>query len=243
MSIQTVAIPRGSGQKDMRGWLALPNPDDADNEDAPGVLVIHEIHGLIENQKAILERFAANGYVALAPDLYDGSGPKALCVVRSMLSMWRGKGAAMKDLRFARKFLEVQPQVDASRLGAAGFCMGGGFALLMALEPGISAVAPYYGSTPTFFKAKEPSCPVIGGFGGRDMIFAPLGKKLEKHLNKRAIPNDVKHYPKAGHSYMTKERGGFQEWLAALPPMRVGYNHDAAEDSWERMLSFFGEHI
>ena len=96
----------------------------------PGVIVIHEIFGLNDDIRRITGRVAGLGYAAMAPDLYDGYGLKLICVAQTTRALSRGSGRPFDDLNAARDFLQKQPGVDLSRIGAIGFCMGGGFALL-----------------------------------------------------------------------------------------------------------------
>ncbi len=205
--------------------------------------MLHEIFGLNDDIRRIARRFAENGYVALAPDLFDGPGPRVLCVARAVHAMKTGDGAALRDLDRARRHLAALPEVDAERLAVAGFCMGGGFALLLALRAPFRAAAPHYGEVPRHEADLHGICPVVAGFGGRDAMFRPHGERLERHLTALGVDHDVKIYPDAGHSYMNQHAPGLIGRLGALGPMRVGYDHDAAEDSWARILSFFALHV
>lgn len=232
----------------MRAWLAKPHQGQGK---FPAVLVIHEALGLVENIEPIVDRFAQNGYVALAPDLFDKPEPKPLCISKAMLTMMTGHGDAIHDLDNALSHLASLEAVDSQRLAACGFCMGGGFALLMALE-GVSglafshrlkASAPYYGRAPVFFRNAEKSCPVVAGYGRKDLLFGDVGDKLTELLSRNGIPHDIKTYPDAGHSYMTYELPGLLYRLGKAGPLRVAYRPDDAEDSWQRMLKFFAEHV
>ena len=234
MTIEIVSFP-GAGDRRQRGWLAQPEHAGP----APGVLVIHEILGLVENQKPVLERFAAEGFVALAPDLFDRPGARPLCVVRTLNDLRRGEGGALDDLRAAMGFLRAHPRVAGDRLGVAGFCMGGGFALLMALEPGVGAVAPFYGTSPAYLDRVAESCPVVASFGDRDLVFRRSAERLRTALERAGVEHDFRSYPDAGHSFMTGDLPGVTGKLGAIGPLRVGYRRDAAEDSWRRMLDFF----
>ena len=224
----------------MRGWVC--EPDAAENS-APGVLVIHEATGLVPNIKPVLRRFAENGYVAMAPDLFDKAGSKPLCVARTMLTMVTGKGDAMDDLASAKDYLKEHRLCNPDRLGVAGFCMGGGFSLLMALTSDVKASAPYYGMSPVYLEQIENSCPVIASYGGRDALMKPAWPRLKKALKSSSIPHEFKVYPDAGHSYFTEDQPGVLFQMGKAGPLKVGYRPDDAEDSWQRMLSFFGEHI
>ncbi len=223
----------------MRAHLALP----AGHAVRPGVVVLHEIFGLNEDICRLTDRFAAAGYPALALDLFDRPGARALCIAKTILSYKTGTGAAFSDIDLAREFLAARPEVDAERMAIAGFCMGGGFAILAALEGPYRVAAPYYGDVPKDVKRLEGICPVVAGFGGRDRLYASHGERLERHLTALGVAHDVKIYPEAGHSYMSRHERTLFVRFAARGPMKLGYVESAAEDSWRRMLSFFEKHL
>jgi carboxymethylenebutenolidase len=162
-----VKFPSSTGRP-MSAALAVPTA----MEPRPGVIVIHEIFGLNDDIRRIAARFADLGYVALAPALFDNGSPPVLCVARTLLSLQRGEGPAFADLDAARAWLGARPEVDASRIGAVGFCMGGGFALLYAVRAPLGATAVFYGDVPKTADGLRGVCPVLGGYGGRDRFFA-----------------------------------------------------------------------
>jgi carboxymethylenebutenolidase len=137
----------------------------------------------------------------------------------------------------------ARPEVVGERIAIAGFCLGGGFALIAALQGPYKAAAPYYGEVAKDLKHLEGICPVVGGYGGRDRIFASHGERLERHLTTLGVEHDVKVYPDAGHSFMSQHDQTLLVRLAARGPMKVGYDANAAEDSWRRMLTFFERHL
>jgi len=147
-----------------------------------------------------------------------------------------------KAIEAARAWLAADPDVDAARLGVAGFCMGGGFALLLGVRGGVGAAAAFYGDVPEDAAELEGICPVVAGYGGRDRIFGANGLRLAEHLEKLGTPHDVETYPTAGHSFMSRY-DGVTALLAPLGPLHAGYDEAAAEDSWTRMLAFFTEHL
>src|SRR6266852_3574231 len=136
METTEVSFTASSG-KPMRAALAAPSKTGK----YPGVIVIHEIFGLNDDIRRIAARMAGLGYVALAPDLYDGPGSRLVCIARTLLTLNRGEGAAYKDLDAARKYLQQQPGVDSTRIGVIGFCMGGGFALMFAARAPLAVAA------------------------------------------------------------------------------------------------------
>ena len=232
-----VAFPAATGRP-MRAALAVPGAAGP----RPAVIVIHEIFGLNDDIRRITGRFADLGYVALAPDLYDTGGARALCVARTMLSLNRGSGPAFADLEAARTWLATRPEVDAARTGVVGFCMGGGFALLYAVRAPLGVAGVFYGQVPAKAEALDGVCPVLAGYGGRDRPFAGQGRRLESLLTELGVPHDVQIYPGAGHSYMSRHTG-LLATLAAYGPMAVGFDAEAEADSWARIEAFFRAHL
>jgi carboxymethylenebutenolidase len=108
------------------GYLAMPAGEGA----FPGVVVIHEAYSLNENIREIAERFAGEGYAALAVDLFSARS-RAVCMARFMAGMLRGSPArfGIADLQASFSYLSAMPQVDRARIAAIGFCMGGAFVI------------------------------------------------------------------------------------------------------------------
>ena len=210
----------------------------------PGVVILHESFGLNGDIRRIARRFAAEGYAALTPDLYS-HGRRIVCLSRVMLDMVSGHVAReVADIHAARDALAAQEEVDAGRIAVAGFCQGGGFALIAGAERGFAAAAVNYGTVPSGRSRLDGLCPVVASYGGRDRIVGrAMAERLERHLTALGVPHEVKTYAEAGHSFFSKP-DGWQGWLARMPsPMAVGYNEAAAEDGWRRMLAFFEEHV
>ncbi len=237
--LQELEIPGANGRA-IAAALALP--DEPANSALPGLLVIHEIFGLNDDIRRIAGRFADAGYVAVVPDLF-GSGFRPACILRVFQALYARKGQAFDDLDAAREWLARRPEVDSSRLGIAGFCMGGGFALMYGIRAPFGAVATFYGETPSRIDELEGICPVVAGYGARDRLFAGKGRRLDAMLDELGIDHDVVIYPEAGHSYMNKHEPSLFERLGAIGPMHVGYNEEAANDSWRRMLDFFSRNL
>lgn len=221
---QTVHFPFGAEQRP--GYIARPEG----NGPFPGVVVIHEIYGLNDNIKDIAERFATEGYVALAVDLF-GERNRALCmfnILRSQLFSPLENGG-IRELKSALTYLEEQPGVDAKRIGAIGFCMGGGIAIAWATSDNrLQAIAPYYGTNPRPLEAVKRLCPVVGSYPEKDFT-AGAARKLDTELTKNNIEHDIKIYPGAQHSFFN-DKGR-------------AYNEEAAQDSWSRVLTFFSVHL
>jgi carboxymethylenebutenolidase len=220
----TVSIPTGSST--LSAYLA--EPDGAGP--FPGVVVIHEIYGLNDDIKGIAERFAAEGYAALAVDLFAGRN-RALCMARMMGGMMLNslQHGGIGDLKATLSFLESHPNVDRARLGAVGFCMGGNFAICWACtDPRLKVVAPFYGMNPRPLEAVARACPVVGSYPEKDFT-AGAARKLDAVLDRYKVPHDVKIYPGARHSFFNR--------------FGRNYNEAASADAWTRTLEFFREHL
>lgn len=210
----------------------------------PGVLVLHESFGLNGDIRRIARQFADAGYVAIAPDLYS-HGTRLICLTRVIVDMLRGGvSREIADILAVREALADRRDVDPERIAIAGFCQGGGFALVAGTHPGFRAAAVNYGNVPRSSEPLKGVCPVVASYGARDMIFGrDLARRLERHLETLGVAHDVKTYDGAGHSFFSKVEG-WQGWLARVPtPLAAGYDEAAAEDGWRRMLTFFEEHV
>jgi carboxymethylenebutenolidase len=210
----------------------------------PGVVVLHESFGLNDDIRRIAARFAQAGYAAIAPNLYS-HGTRIVCLSRVMVDMLSG-GVTREigDVHATREALAARAEVDPGRIAVAGFCQGGGFALVAGARPGFSAAAVNYGVVPSDRSLLDGVCPVVASYGAKDKIVGrKMAERLERHLEALGVPHDVKTYDDAGHSFFSRV-DGWQGWLARVPtPMAVGYDEQAAEDGWRRMLAFFGEHV
>jgi carboxymethylenebutenolidase len=210
----------------------------------PGVLVLHESFGLNDDIRRIARRFADAGYVALAPDLYS-HGSRIVCLSRVIVHMLRERiDREVQDILAARAALAARPDVDGQRIAVAGFCQGGGFALIAGARGDFSAAAVNYGVVPAERSQLDGICPVVASYGARDRVAGRnMAQRLERHLEALGVPRDIKTYDGVGHSFFSQV-DGWQGWLARLPsPMFVGYDERTAEDGWRRMLAFFGEHV
>jgi carboxymethylenebutenolidase len=232
-----VATPDGAS---LRAELFLPSGEGP----YPGVVVLHESFGLNDDIRRIAGRFAEAGYAALAPDLYS-HGTRIVCLTRVMVDMMSGGVAReIADIHAAREALAARPELDAARIAVAGFCQGGGFALVAGAQPGFSAAAVNYGVVPSDRSQLDGVCPVVASYGARDRVVGRrMAEQLERHLSALGVAHDVKTYDEAGHSFFSQV-DGWQGWLARVPtPMAVGYDEQAAQDGWRRMLAFFEEHV
>src|ERR1700730_17604896 len=208
---ETISFPAGSNTAQREGYLVRPDGDGP----FPGVVIIHEIYGLNENIKDIARRFADVGYVALAVDLFTGRN-RTVCMFRFMGQMLFTplNNTSVHALKEALTFLAQQPAVDAEKLGAIGFCMGGGFAIAWAsTDNRLKAIAPYYGSNPRPLEAVSRLFPVVGSYPHKDFT-TTQGQKLDVELDRYNIAHDIKIYPGAKHSFFNDAGRNYNEAAA-----------------------------
>jgi carboxymethylenebutenolidase len=217
------------------GYLAVPA---AAGGPWPAVVVIHEAFGLNDDIRAKADEFAARGYLALAPDLFDGKS-WIRCIRSAFRQLQAGSGPAFTMLDAAREFLAARADCTG-KAGVIGFCLGGGFALLSAPR-GYDVAAVNYGDVPKDAEtALAGSCPVVGSFGGRDPMGTKPPERLQRALTVLEVPHDIEVYPGAGHRFMT-EASGVTGVLAKVA--RMTFQPADAADAWRRIYEFFGTYL
>jgi carboxymethylenebutenolidase len=218
-----VEYPSNGGKTS--GYLATPA-----SGKGPGILVIQEWWGLVGHIKKVCDRFAAEGFTALAPDMYHGqtaSEPDEAGKLFMALNIAR----AEKDLRGAATYLLGQS--STKKLGAVGFCMGGQLALFAAtLNPAVGACVNFYGIHPNVKPDySKLSGPVLGLFAERDQFVNPTtARALDVAIKGAGKQSEIHIYPGADHAFFNDERADV-------------YNKPAAEDAWKRTLAFFRRHL
>jgi carboxymethylenebutenolidase len=215
-----------SGDETVQAMLYTP----AGKGPFPAVIVIHEYWGLNDWVKEQASKLADQGYEALAIDLYRGRVATTPDMAHELM---RGvpEDRAKRDLHAAFEFLQSQPNVKKNRVGAIGWCMGGGYSLDVALqEPTLAAGVINYGHLATDPEAlKKINAPILGLFGGQDRGITPDDvHKFEAAMKQLGKKIDVKIYDDAGH--------GFEN-----PNNKDGYRADDAVDAWKRTGSFLAD--
>lgn len=225
------------GSQPLRGYLAKPDGEGP----WPGVVVVHEAWGLDDVMRRQADRLAAAGNLTLAVDLFSQGGAMR-CLVATFRSVLAGEGRAFRDIEVARQWL-TESSDCTGKTGIIGFCMGGAFALLTA-KSGFAASSVNYGMLPRDLdKALEGACPIVASYGGKDRGLRTAPAKLEAGLTKAGIPHDVKVYPSAGHSFLNDAENGPQILRPLLRVAGMGPEPTAAADAWQRIDSFFAEHL
>ncbi|MBJ8343345.1 dienelactone hydrolase family protein [Antrihabitans sp. YC2-6] len=225
---------------ELRAYLAVPDGDGP----FPGVVVLHEgVVGLNDDMRKQSDRFAEQGYVALAPDFYS-TGPRMMCMQSTMRDMLSARGKSFEYIEAARRWLADREDATG-RVAVAGFCQGGGFAVVAAARFDFAAAAVNYGSLPSnVVKELEGACPIVASYGKRDLSLLGCANKLESTLAELGVPHDVKEYSDAGHGFLS-------EWSAPGPlsiamkvsPMAYGVGRQHLDDGWARIFAFFDEHV
>ena len=205
----------------------------------PGMVLIFEATGLHVEMQRLADEVARAGYVVIAPDLY-ARGNAVLCFARLMQDLKAEKGRGVDDLLAARTWLCAQPFVQPERIATMGFCLGGGFALVLAKTGLFRVAADFYGEPP---KQLDGACPVVASYGSNDRVMTPHVPALERELKRLAIPNDVKVYRNAGHSFMNTQPNALMGLLLKYAPVHGGYDRGAADDAMGRMLTFLEAHV
>jgi carboxymethylenebutenolidase len=201
------------------------------------VVVVHELYGPRPEIKRAVERFAAKGYAAVAPDLFDRG--RFVCLRDVCRAMKSGKGVPVTQGRNARAWLCAEAGIDEAHLGLIGFCFGGGYALTAG--SGWAAVSTNYGAVPEK-EALRGIGAVLGCYGTRDRSMKKSPDQLRDRL--LAIGHDAPelHMFDAGHSFLTED-ATTPRTRRLMPGMHIGDYPEARAAGWETIFAFFDRHL
>jgi carboxymethylenebutenolidase len=207
----------------------------------PAVVMVHEVFGIDENMRAQMLRLASAGYVVVMPDLYSRGGMRK-CLTATFKSLASGEGQAFKDIEAAKE-LVLSRQDVTGKVGVIGFCMGGGFALLLAND-GYDAAASNYGMLPkNMEEALSGACPILGNYGAKDKQLAKAKVQLDSTLTKLNVVHDIKMFENSGHAFMNPNQGGGPVFGTLLRITGAKPNPDDAKEAWTRIEDFFAKYL
>ncbi len=232
----TVQLNTPDGKMD--SYVAQPK----DAGTYPGIVVIQEAFGVNSHIKKVTERIAAEGYVAIAPDIFHRESERLIPysdMAKAIATMQRVVDSkAMEDVAAAIAHLKSQSNVKASSIGVIGFCMGGRLTYLAAAHHAndIKVAVPYYpggltmGNPSPLSRTGEIKCPMYLFFGAKDQLI-PMDQvgQINTELTSKKVAFQMKSYPEAGHGFFCDERGSYHE--------------ASAKDTWEKTKSFFAQHL
>ena len=225
---KTETVTYKSGGDTVSGYLALPEGGGKH----PAIVVIHEWWGLNDWVKEQAQKFAGQGYVALAVDLYRG---KVAATPDEAHILMRGlaEDQGLRDLEAAYAYVASRPDVDASRIGSIGWCMGGGWSIKLAVDqPKLAACVVNYGPLPTDpANIAKIKAPVLGNFGAEDQGISPEKvHAFESAMEADGKTVDIKIYAGAGHAFEN-------------PDNKTGYRPEATADAAQRAAAFFQKYL
>jgi carboxymethylenebutenolidase len=210
------------------GYLAQP----VDGQPHPGVVVIQEWWGLVPHIKDVAERFAREGFVALAPDLYHGQAADEPDEARK-LAMALDAQRAVQEIAAAARYLKKMPNVAPPKVGVIGWCMGGGLSLSTAAHHAdlIGAAVAFYGRPLTAGDTAKLEVPVLGLYAEHDHgIPVEAVHAFAAEMDKQRVPHEVHIYPGASHAFFNDTR----------PQI---YHAEASQDAWQKTLAWFRKYL
>ena len=221
-----VRIPRGGDS--IRAYVAYPERSSA----APAVIVIHEIYGLTEWEPTVADRLAAQGFVAIAPDLLSsrfGMTPPATDSARKLIAQLE-PDRVTADLDAVYAYVDSLPAVRRGDIGTIGFCWGGGQSFRYATNnPRLKAAVVCYGPAPDSAALARIEAPVLGIYGENDARINAALPEVERQMNALGKSFAKEIYDSTGHGF--------------LKPGRQGYGTPAVEQAWARITAFYQDKL
>jgi carboxymethylenebutenolidase len=224
LSASVIEYPDSNGET-LTGYLAYQ----PGGEPSPAVVVIQEWWGLNEHIKDIANRFAQEGFVALAPDLYHGVVTTEPDEARKLV-MELSMPEAVSEIQQAIAFLQTQEYVSSDKAGIVGFCMGGGLVLQTALqEDDLAAGIVFYGSPLNPDQARQIKAPILTFIGTQDGIPVSGVETMHAAFDEAGIQNEFHVYEGAQHAFFNDTRSS--------------YHPEASADAWPRTIQWFRDHF
>jgi carboxymethylenebutenolidase len=238
MDVTGSTVQLNSSDGKMEAYVAQPK----DGGTYPGIVVIQEAFGVNDHIRKVTERIAAEGYVAIAPDVYHRESERVISYAempKAIAALQRVQDPkAMDDVGAAIAHLKSQGNVKASSIGVTGFCMGGRLTYLTAAHHNkdVKCAVPYYGggipmgNPSPLARTGEITCPLYLFFGAKDQLI-PMDHvgQINTALTTSHVPFQMKIYPEAGHGFFCDDRGSYHE--------------ASAKDAWEKTKTFFAQHL
>jgi len=238
MDISSSTAQLNTSDGKMEAYVAQPKTGGS----YPGIVVIQEAFGVNGHMKNVTDRIAAEGYVAIAPDIFHREAERIIPfsdMAKAIATLQRVQDPkAMEDIGAAIAHLKSQSNVKAGSLGVIGFCMGGRLTYLTAAHHAneVKCAVPYYGGGITMgnpsplSRTGEIKCPMYLFFGAKDQLI-PMDHvgQINTELTTKKVPFQMKIYPEAGHGFFCDERGSYHE--------------KSAKDAWEKTKAFFAQHL
>ncbi|HVR28083.1 MAG TPA: dienelactone hydrolase family protein [Thermoanaerobaculia bacterium] len=225
--------PAGGGMRDsVRAWISYPERETK----APVVIVIQEVFGLTDWIRAVADQLAAEGFIAVAPDLLTGHGPDGSGTpadTQAAMALVRGLDQAevMRRLSYVADHATALPAATP-RFGSVGFCWGGGMSFTFAgSDPDLDAAVVYYGRSADAETIAKIEAPVLGLYGGNDMRVNATIPDADAAMQSAGKSFTKRIYDGAGHGFLRQQDG------------QEGANATAAQAAWQETIEFFREHL
>ena len=238
MDVTNSTVQLNTSDGKMEAYVAQPK----DGGTYPGIVVIQEAFGVNDHIKKVTERIAAEGYVAIAPDIFHREAeriipysemPKAIATMQRVVD-----SKAMEDVGAAIAHFKSQSNVKSGSIGVIGFCMGGRLTYLAAAHHNkdVKCAVPFYGggipmgNPSPLSRTGEIKCPMYLFFGAKDQLI-PLDQvsQIKAELTAKKVPFQMEIYPEPGHGFFCDDRGSYHE--------------ASAKDAWEKTKAFFAQHL
>jgi carboxymethylenebutenolidase len=226
---EMITYPRSGGAEPNIGYLARPRSGGPH----PGLVVIHENRGLLEHFKDVARRFAKQGYIALAVDLVAPSGGTARYSDPAQATSALGQtppATLVSMLLDARRRVQETPSVRRDRIGATGWCFGGGMTWRLATQdPELRAAVPFYGSAPPAEDVSKIRASVLAIYGALDERINAGIPAVRQAMQRANVTHEIHIYPGADHAFFNDTGARFHK--------------ASADDAWRRMLAWFDRHL